>query len=610
MRRWIGAAAAMGMLGLGGLSGVTAEAVPNAAQGRPQADPVAPKVIRVGATQSVDSLNPFLAVRLVSSSIHRWMYGFLTVPDAKTLQPSADLAESWTTSPDGLTWTFKIRQAKWSDGQPITADDAAWTFNKMITDDGAKTANGPAVENFASVTASGQDLTIKLKTPQASMLENPVPIMPKHVWEKVGDIAKYEATDFPAVTSGPYVAVEQKKDQYVKLKANPNYWRGAPKIDELQVIFYDNPAAAIVGLKKGDIDLIGRLAPPDFEALKGDDNIVQWNTEGRRSSYLQINHGATTSDNKPIGDGHPALKDPKVREALHYAIDKQKLVSEVQNGLAVPADGSIIPPMYKDFFWQASGAEKVTFDLAKANKILDDAGYKKGADGIRTMPDGSRKLQFRFSIHTDTPIEEKLAEYLTGWFKELGITLTTKRLDSSKFTEETGTTALFDIAISGWSVNPDPEEVLATHLCSRRPTASGEGGGTESFYCDPQYEALYQQQLKELDRPKRAAIIKEMEERLYTDAPVIALYYPNDLEGYRKDRIASITPIPEDKGMLYGGSGYWPFYTLEAVTKDAGTDEGGSNTGVIVGVAAAVVVLLGAGFFLTRRRKTVADDRE
>jgi peptide/nickel transport system substrate-binding protein len=406
--------------------------------------------------------------------------------------------------------------------------------------------------------------------------------------------------------------VEHKKDQYVKLKANPEYWRGRPKIDELQVIFYDNPAAAIVGLKKGDIDLIGRLAPPDFDALKGDDNIVQWNTQGRRATYLQINHGATTSDNKPIGDGHPALKDPKVRQALHYAIDKQKLVDEVQNGLATSADGSIVPPMYKDFFWQASGEQKVSFDLAKANKILDDAGYKKGGDGIRTMPDGSRKLQFRFSIHTDTPIEDKLAEYLTGWFKELGIQLSTKRLDSSKFTEETGTTALFDIAISGWSVNPDPEEVLATHLCSRRPTASGEGGGTESFYCDPQYEQLYQQQLKELDRPKRAELIKKMEERLYTDAPVIALYYPNDLEGYRKDRIASITPIPEDKGILYGGSGYWPFYTLEAVSKDgAAVDgDGGSNTGLIVGVIAGVVILLAGGLFLSRRRQGVADDRE
>ncbi|HET6296027.1 MAG TPA: ABC transporter substrate-binding protein, partial [Kribbella sp.] len=384
-RQWVAVLAATGLLALGALPGTAAQA----------ADEPVKKVIRVGATQSMDSMNPFLAVRLVSSSIHRWMYGFLTVTDSKTLQPSPDLAESWTTSPDGLTWTFKIRQTKWSDGQPLTAEDAAWTFNKMITDDGAKTANGPAVENFASVTASGQDLTIKLKAPQASMLENPVPILPKHVWEKVGDIAKYEADDYPAVTSGPYIAVEHKKDQYVKLVANPDYWRGKAKIDELQMIFYDNPAAAVVGLKKGDIDLIGRLAPPDFQALQGDGNIVQWNTEGRRASYLQINHGATTSDNKPIGDGHPALKDPKVRQAIHTAIDKQKLVDEVQNGLARLADGSIVPPMYKDFFWEATGDEKVTFDVAKANKILDDAGYKKGADGVRAMPDGSRKLQFR-----------------------------------------------------------------------------------------------------------------------------------------------------------------------------------------------------------------------
>lgn len=597
MRKVLAAAAAIALLVLPGTAAHAAEP--------------SEKVIRVGVTQAVDSMNPFLAVRLVSGSLQRWMYGFLTVPDSKTLQPSPDLAESWTTSPDGLTWTFKIRETKWSDGQPVTAADAAWTFNKMMTDDGAKTGNGPAVENFASVSASGQELTIKLKAPQASMLDNPVPIMPKHVWEKVTDISKYEADVYPAVGSGPYIAVEHKKDQYVKLEANPNYWRGAPKIDQLQMIFYDNPAAAIVGLKKGDIDLIGRLAPPDFDSLEGDDNIVQWNTAGRRATYLQINHGATTSDDKPIGDGHPALKDPLVRQALHYAIDKQKLVDEVQNGLAVPADGSIVPPMYKDFFWQAEGDKKVAYDVAKANKILDDAGYKKGADGVRTMPDGSKKLAFRFSIHTDTPIEDKLSEYLTGWFKEIGITLTTKRLDSSKFTEETGTTALFDIAISGWSVNPDPEEVLATHLCSRRPTAAGTGGGTESFYCDPQYEDLYKQQQKELDRPKRADIIKKMEERLYTDAPVIALYYPNNLEGYRKDRIAKVTPIPEDKGLLYGGSGYWPFYTLEAVTTDtASTDESGSSAGVIGGVAGGAAVLAVGGFFVMRRRQGAADERE
>ncbi len=604
MRKWFARLATLGVALLVAGQGTTAALAQDPAAGK--------KTVRVGATQSMDSMNPFLAVRLVSTSIHRWMYGYLTVPDSKTLQPSPDLAESWTTSEDGLTWTFKIRAAKWSDGKPVTAEDAAWTFNKMMTDEAAKTANGPAVENFESVTASGQDLTIKLKAPQASMLENPVPIMPKHVWESVTDMANYDAEKYPTVSSGPYIAVEHKKDQHVKLQANPNYWRGKPKIDELQVVFYDNPQAAIAGLKNGDIDLIGRLQPPEFEAIQNDPNIEAWNTQGRRAAYLQINHGATTTDDKPVGDGHPALKDLKVRQALHYAIDKQKLVTEVQNGLAKPADGSIVPPMYKDFFWEATGDTKVTYDPAKANKILDDAGYKKGSDGVRTMPDGSRKLEFRFTIHTDTPIEDKLAEYLTGFFKEIGITLTTVKLDSSKFSEETGVTGNFDIAISGWSVNPDPEEVMATHLCSRRPAPGGEGGGTESFFCDETFEKLYQEQLKELDRPKRAEILKQMQERLYTQAPIIAIYYPNDLEGYRKDRITSITPIPEDKGLLYGGSSYWPFYTVDAKATAAsgGASGGGSNTGLIAGIAGGVVAVGLVVFLATRRRKSTADERE
>ncbi|MCF6473710.1 ABC transporter substrate-binding protein [Nonomuraea sp. MG754425] len=560
----------------------------------------------------MDSMNPFLAVRLVSTSIHRWMYGYLTVPDSKTLQPSPDLAETWTTSEDGLTWTFKIRTAKWSDGQPITAEDAAWTFNKMMTDEAAKTANGPAVENFETVTANGQDLVIKLKSPQASMLDNPVPIMPKHAWESVTDMANYDAEKYPTVSSGPYIAVEHKKDNYVKLQANPTYWRGKPKIDELQVVFYDNPQAAIAGLQKGDIDLLGRMTPQEFDAIKNDPAIEPWNTQGRRAAYLQVNHGATTTDDKPVGDGHPALKDVKVRQALHYAIDKQKLVDEVQNGLAKPADGSIVPPMYKEFFWEAAGEEKVGYDPAKANQLLDDAGYKKGSDGVRTMPDGDRKLEFRFTIHTETPIEDKLAEYLTAFFKEVGITLSTVKLDSSKFTEETGVTGNFDIAISGWSVNPDPEEVMATHLCSRRPAPGGEGGGTESFFCDDTFEKLYQDQLKELDRTKRVDLLKQMQERLYTQAPVIAIYYPNDLEGYRKDKITSITPIPEDKGLLYGGSGYWPFYTVDAKAPAAAgaTAESGSNTGLIAGIVGAVIVVGAAAFFLTRRRKSTADERE
>lgn len=606
MTRWLAR-----LVALGTAAALAAQGQPALARD-PAADDTGKKIVRIGSLQSVDSMNPFKAVRLISGQLQRWTYLFLTTPDPRTLAPSPDLAESWSTAPDGLTWTFKIRETTWSDGRPVTAQDAAWTFNKIMTDDRAKGGNGPAVENFASVTApDDRTLVIRTKNPQASMLDNPIPIVPKHVWERIPDLEAYEAEDNPP-TDGPFIPFEQRKDQYVKLRANPAYWHGKAKIDELQVVFYENPEAAVAGLRKGDIDLIGRLAAPQWEAGAGDPAVVQWNTPGRRAAYLQINHGATTTDDRPVGDGHPALKDVRVRRALHYAIDKQTLVAQVQNGLAVPADGSIVPPMYQEFFWRAEGAERVAFDLAEANRVLDRAGYRRGPDGVRVMPDDSaRRLEFRFSVHTETPSEEKLAQYLTGWFKEIGVTLNTRRLDANKFTEETGSTGLYDLAISGWSVNPDPEEALATHLCARRPTPSGAGGGTESFWCQEEYEDLYRRQLRELDRGRRADLIKRMQRDLYVNAPVIALYYPNDLELYRKDRITGIEPVPagrKGEGILYGGSSGWPIYSMDAPAQRPADD--GRTIEILLGVVGGLAIAGLLVLLLLRRRRATADDRE
>ncbi|MDF5753677.1 ABC transporter substrate-binding protein [Spongiactinospora sp. TRM90649] len=583
------------------------------AQGPDGSAKKAKKIVRLGVAQSVDNMNPFLALRVVSTSIQRWTYGFLTVPDSKTLRPSPDLAESWTTSADKLTWTFTMRAAKWSDGTPITAHDAAWTFNTIMTNDAAKQANGPAVENFASVVAKDdRTLVITTERPQATMLENPVPIVPRHVFANAGPIGSYDAERYPMVASGPFTVVEHKRDAYVRLRANPGYWRGPAKIDELHVIFYENPEAANAGLKRGDVDWVGRLAAPQYQAFDGDPAFRQWDTPGRRATYLQLNPGARTIDDRPVGDGHPALRDRRVREAIHRAVDKETLVRQVQNGLARVADGAVVPPVFPEFHWSAQGDDLVTFDPARANEILDRAGYRRGPDGVRTMPEGGpdagRRLAMRFSVHAADPVEGKIAQYLTGWLRAIGVELTTKRLDATRFTEETGYTGLYDIAISGYSVNPDPEEILATHLCSRRPTAKGEGGGTESFFCDKEYERLYRDQLAELDRGRRVEIVKRMQRRLYTEAPVIALYYPNNLEVYRQDRIKSITPMPERNGFLYGGPGYWPVYTVEAA--EAAPGAAGPGTGVLVGVGAALAVTAVAGVALARRRRATADDRE
>ncbi|SCD52043.1 peptide/nickel transport system substrate-binding protein [Streptomyces sp. di188] len=162
-------------------------------------------MLTVAVTQSVDSLSPFLTVRLLSTSIHRLTYEYLTDYDTEDNSVVPGFATGWESSPDKLTWTYTIRSdSAWSDGEQATAEDAAWTFNTLTTDPGAATANGGFVSNFETVTApSLTRLVIKLKKPRATMTALDVPIVPRHVWEKADDFAKSDNDkDFPSSATG------------------------------------------------------------------------------------------------------------------------------------------------------------------------------------------------------------------------------------------------------------------------------------------------------------------------------------------------------------------------------------------------------------------------
>ncbi|CAM5633739.1 ABC transporter substrate-binding protein OS=Streptomyces tendae OX=1932 GN=GUR47_38145 PE=3 SV=1 [Streptomyces tendae] len=260
------------------------------------------KVLTVAVAQSVDSLSPFLAVRLLSTSIHRLTYEYLTNYDAKDNHVIPGLATEWKSSPDKLTWTYTIRSdSKWSDGEQATAEDAAWTFNTMMTDPGAATANGSFVGNFEKVTApSPTQLVIRLKKPQATMTALDVPIVPKHVWEKVDDFSKFNNDkDFPVVGNGPFVLTDYKPDSYVRLKANKDFWRGAPKFDELVFRYYKDQDAAVAALRKGEVSFVAgspSLTPAQADSLKGEENIRVNDAPGRRFYALATNPGARAKD--------------------------------------------------------------------------------------------------------------------------------------------------------------------------------------------------------------------------------------------------------------------------------------------------------------------------
>ncbi|MFJ3580639.1 ABC transporter substrate-binding protein [Streptomyces sp. NPDC090127] len=567
--------------------------------------------LTVAVSQSVDSLSPFLAQKLVSTSIHRLAYEYLTNYDAKDARPIPGLATAWTPSSDKLTWTYTIRaDSTWSDGKPATAEDAAWTFNKMMTDPNAATANGSFTSNFKKVTAPDpRTLVIELKKPQATMTALDVPIVPKHVWEKVGDFSKFNNDQrFPIVGNGPFVITDFKVDQYIKMKPNKKFWRGTPNFDELVFKYYKDGDAAVAALQKGEVSFVSNLTPAQAAALKTMKNIKVNDAPGRRFFALATNPGARSKDGKTFGNGHPALLDPAVRKALFLAVDRTTIVDKVFQGHAVEGEG-YVPPRFSSYFWKPSAEQKLGYDPAKAAQLLDQAGYKKNGDGKRVGKDG-RALDFRILCHATDPNDKAVGKYLQEWWGELGIGLKVECLDN---VGDPWTKGDYDLAFDGWSVNPDPDYVLSIHTCGTLPATPKDTGATDNFICDKQFDTLYAQQAAEYDAAKRADLVKRMQSRLYDTGYMNIMAYPNALEAYRTDQIKSITTMPAAAGNLWGQDGYWSWWSAVPAASAAGSEsstDGGSSTGVIVGIGAAVVVVVGFGIFLGMRRRSTADDRE
>ncbi|MGI8306920.1 ABC transporter substrate-binding protein [Saccharopolyspora hattusasensis] len=561
--------------------------------------------LRIGLQQQIDSLNPFLGYTVPSSDIFRSIYPTLTTysPDDFSVMP--ELAESWQSSPDRLTWTFRIRPGvKWSDGQPVTAHDAAYTFKRMMTDPAASTANGNVVENFEAVTAPDDStLVIRTKTPQATMLAIDAPIVPEHVWSKVADVATFANDQMPVVGSGPFTLTGYRAEQDVTLTANPEFWRGAPKIAGLRFIQFKNSDAAVQALRKGDVDVVQKLTPAQFDALAGQPGIRQVRGQGRRFFELSLNPGAANRENQPIGTGHPALKDVRVRQAIDQAIDRKVLVDRVLGGYGQEG-GGYLPPIFSDYQW--TPPQPRTFDPAAANRKLDEAGYARGADGIRRTPQGE-PLNFNLVLHGSRSEDTQVGEFVKRWLAGLGIGVELQPVSDNQLNDRT-TSADYDMVISGWAANPDPDYVLRLQTCASRPGPNG-GGNPDTFLCDQQYDDLYHRQLGEFDQAKRVDLVKQAQARFYDQAAGLILWYQDSLEAYRADRYSGFSLQPKTDGVIVAQQGYWGYYGAQPTDK-ALNGSGTDYTGVAWVLGGVVVLAGGVVALVVVRRRATADTRE
>lgn len=575
-----------------------------------QAQEEAPK-LRVAIISEIDTFNPFSTILASSINVNRLQYENLVEYGPGGDELVGGLADKWEPSADGMTWTFHMPDGRvWSDGEPITSEDVKWTFDIIKNKEELQSANGSLVENVASVEAPDKNTAIiKMAKGQASNPGNELPIMPKHVWENV-DQAEYPADGSdgkPVVGSGPYQITKYEKGQSVEMQANPKFHRGAPKVSGLTWVYYKNTDAAVAGLKAGEVDVVSGMTGAQFDSLKNFNGVTTNAGSGRRYTGIAVNPGAQTSKGEPMGDGHPALQDPQVRKAVLMAIDNKTLLEKVLGGLGKPGITQT-PTMYKEMAGLAPGNEERKFDLEGANKLLDEAGYPKGPDGIRAK-DG-KALKFRLMGRNTEPTHAQAGEYVKQWMKDIGIDTEVSMVSSSQVNSDS-TVGKYDMYFTGWGMGPDPDFQLSINQCASRPdNVEGDGPTSENNYCNPAFDELYAKQHAELDPAKRAEIVKEAWTTIYNDNVLDVLWYQDGLEAYRSDKFGKFELQPTDGGVITGQTSYWGLYSATPAGKEGAAAEDGSNALVKWGVPIGIVVVVAAVGIPLLRRRGKSDDQE
>lgn len=530
-------------------------AVPAAAQEK--------QIFRIGTTQDLDSLNPFQAY--LYSSYEAWILNYdVLVGFGPNLEYApTGFATSWDVSDDGKTYTFQIRDGmKWSDGQPATARDVEFTYNYIL--DSLDTDDALTLFTLSLVTSvkatSDTELVIELSDSSSLILGAYTPILPEHIWSKV--TPKQANADFqnspPVVGTGPFQAIEWQKGQFARFARNENYWGPKSGIDEVQMIFFANQDAMDQALIKGDLDAARQILPSQFNQIDGDANIVGVNGNSPVVGFDQIAWNLYDSKGQPgIGASTSATRDQKFRDALGYAIDKELLVRQALLGFGTPGT-TAVPPALQTWHWEPPAEMLRTFNLDEAKKRLDAAGYKdSNGDGFREDLDG-KEINLNLVTPSSQAYYAQSANLIADWWGQVGIKLSVQVLDKDTVTKyvtppEADGKANFDVELWGWGGVPDPDFQLSIF------TTEQIGGWSDSFYSNPEYDALYKQQQIAPTQEARKALTDKMQEILYRDAPYDVLYYSSELQAYRTDTWHGYANQPRQGGtpfFTYGVESY------------------------------------------------------
>lgn len=492
-------------------------------------------VVRIGWGGSPDSLNPGVGVLAESYTIYGLVYdSMFELQLDGTYTP--ELAESFTVSDDGLVWTFKIRDGfTFHDGQPLTADDIAFSYNFYMAQDGFPFLYG-YTGYFESVEAPDPSTVVITLTEAIPNMESQLLflyVLPKHIWEAYAAEGAADFANTDMIGSGPFKLAEYQQSEFVRLDAVKTHPLYPPKVDGAIFRTFGNQDSLVQALRTGQIDMITEMPATAVPSLRNDANITLVIGPPAAPDVSDIIINQVAPENCPPDDGicsgHPALLDRSVRRALAHATDKQQIIDVVLLGLGNPGL-TLIPDSLG--IWYNDALEDYAFDLERANQILDEAGYlDQNNDGVRELPDGSRDLTFRLNWPSDSSNAPRMAEILNGLWSQIGVRTELQGLDPDALTAVCCPAFDFDIILWGWGSDPDPAFLLSVMTTAEIPTGTSETG-----YSSPEYDALYAQQAVELDDDARRELIWEMQRIVHDDVVYIIPYYASNVQAFRNDR--------------------------------------------------------------------------
>ncbi len=516
-----------------GAAGCTRVSTPDAGTGSAAPGPTSwtrHGLLRIVNLSEPDTLNPVVGNYQIDTDLAELWGGMLfnwsdrneLVPELATEVPTE---ANGGISRDGKTIVYHLRQnVTFTDGKPFTADDVIFTWHAVMN----KNNNVSSTVGYDLITAidkrNAHEIAVHLKARYAPFVAtffapsgNPYPILPQHLLAKFANINQVAFNSQP-VGTGPFSVDRWQRGNKIVFHANPHYWRGRPKLDQIWYTPIPNENTIVTLLQSHQADL---------------------EYYGSSTNYAQLSHIAGTTvrltpftqyGQLALNVKAAALGDVDVRRALWYAIDVPALITEVTHGVNTP--GHTDQP---DFLWAYNpNAPQYPFDPAKARALLDAAGWKTGSDGIRSK--NGKRLSLVIATPTGNSVSDAMTVIVQRDWHDIGVEAQVKTYVTSLFFASFGgggivQTGKFDVAFFTWVNGTDPDDSVLW-MCDQIPSA-GHAGQNVYRFCDPELDREERIALASYERPVRKKAYDEIQRILADRVPAIIPWY------YRRISVAN-----------------------------------------------------------------------